>query len=145
MSREIVVQIIVRNRQGEILVCRRGPGARFEQGKWNLPGGHLEMNESLEDCAVRECREETGVAIDRDKLRFYSINSDPSDNPRQKVVVTYIVEIESAQPTNADGIEITEACWIKDVASLSWAFPTQKTLLNSILALLPQESDQAPA
>lgn len=42
MSRYIVVQIIVRTEQGEVLACRRGSGSRFEQGKWNLPGGHLE-------------------------------------------------------------------------------------------------------
>lgn len=77
MSRDIVVQIVVRNRHGEVLACRRGSGSGFEQGKWNLPGGHLEMDESLEECAVRECREETGVTVDKEKLRFIGINSDP--------------------------------------------------------------------
>jgi mutator protein MutT len=135
MSRDLVVQIVVRNPQGEILVCQRGPGSRFEQGKWNLPGGHLEMNESLEECAVRECREETGVTIDKKRLRFIGINSNPEDNPRQKVVVTYVADTDTSQPTSADGDEIAAVRWIKDVDSLDWAFPTQKNLLDSILPL----------
>ena len=132
MSREVVVQIIVMNRHGEILVCRRGPGARFEQGKWNLPGGHLEMDESLEECAARECREETGVVIDADNLRFIGIDSDPQDNPRQKVVVSYVAAVDERQPTIADGDEIDDVCWIGDINSLEWAFPSQALLVKGI-------------
>ena len=32
-------------------------------GTWSVPGGHLEFNESWEECAVRETLEETGINI----------------------------------------------------------------------------------
>lgn len=33
------------------------------EGSWCTPGGHLEFNESIEDCARREVMEETGIHI----------------------------------------------------------------------------------
>lgn len=36
---------------------------RMDNGKWTLPGGTLELNESLIDCAIREVKEETGLNI----------------------------------------------------------------------------------
>jgi len=30
---------------------------------WSLPGGHLEFNEEIETCAIREVKEETGISI----------------------------------------------------------------------------------
>ena len=32
-------------------------------GTWSPPGGHLEQGESVEDCARRECLEESGVSL----------------------------------------------------------------------------------
>ena len=36
---------------------------RMDNGKWTLPGGTMEFNESLIDCAVREVREEAGLDV----------------------------------------------------------------------------------
>lgn len=46
---------------GHILVVERGayPG----KGLWALPGGFLDQNERLRDCAIRELMEETGILL----------------------------------------------------------------------------------
>lgn len=38
------------------------------EGTWSVPGGHLEINESWEDCAAREVFEETGLHITNVRL-----------------------------------------------------------------------------
>ncbi|MCC6484124.1 MAG: NUDIX hydrolase [Armatimonadetes bacterium] len=56
--------VILRGR--EVLLVKRGhaPG----KGLWSVPGGHLELNERLRECAQREAREETGLVVKAERL-----------------------------------------------------------------------------
>ena len=45
---------IVENEEGKILF-------QFRRGKWDLPKGKLDKGETIEECAVREVEEETGL------------------------------------------------------------------------------------
>jgi 8-oxo-dGTP diphosphatase len=56
---------------------------------WSIPGGHLEFDETIEQCAAREVHEETGLIVDN--VRFLAATEDlfPEDN---KHYVTIWVE-----------------------------------------------------
>jgi ADP-ribose pyrophosphatase YjhB (NUDIX family) len=56
---EVVVGAVVVDVRGRVLLVRRGrpPSA----GSWSLPGGHVELGESLDAAIVREVLEETAV------------------------------------------------------------------------------------
>lgn len=63
---------VIIQKDGKILLGKRknSHGA----GEWSLPGGHLEFNESWEDCAMREVREEVGIEIGN--IRFFRATND---------------------------------------------------------------------
>lgn len=46
----------------EILLIKRGKPPHY--GRWMVPGGTLEWGETLEEAAIREVREETGIHIE---------------------------------------------------------------------------------
>jgi len=37
-------------------------------GAWVLPGGHIDLGETFEECAIREIHEETGVQIEMSQV-----------------------------------------------------------------------------
>jgi 8-oxo-dGTP diphosphatase len=58
-------------------------------GTWAFPGGHLEFNESVEECAVREVFEETGIRIKN--LRFGPYTNDIFDKEGKHYVTLFII------------------------------------------------------
>ncbi len=54
---------VIINRDGKILLMKRGEKSQNEKGKWSVPGGALEFGETPQECIVREVKEETNLEI----------------------------------------------------------------------------------
>lgn len=54
---------IVVNDRDEVLVIKRR-----DNGKWEMPGGVLELDETFEEGVIREVHEETGIAVTVERL-----------------------------------------------------------------------------
>ena len=56
-----VVVGVIPERDGLVLLLRRAIEPRY--GSWTFPGGFMEIDETVEECAAREAHEETGVHV----------------------------------------------------------------------------------
>ncbi len=90
--------IIERQKDGRkqiVLVKRKNP-----PHGWALPGGFVDYGETVEEAAVREAREETGLDV-RLKRQFH-VYSDPSRDPRLHTVSVVFIAEADGEPQGAD-------------------------------------------
>ena len=103
--------VIVVNDQGEILMIRR-----TDNGNWAVPGGAIDLGESMTDAAIRETREESG--IDCEITGLVGIYTNPrhvilytSDGEvRQEFSIVLTARAIGGAPTRSD--ESSEVRWV---------------------------------
>ena len=116
-----------------ILANKRGPGLPNKVGLWNCVSGYLDYDETLEEAAVREVFEETGVRLDKSFLIMDNIDSSV-DRERQNVLVRYYTYIgELAEQVvltneNAEPNEVDEVKWIPitEIDKYQWVSETHR-------------------
>ena len=95
--------------QPKVLLIQRG--ADPYKGAWALPGGFMNMDETTEQCAIRELEEETGLKVA--KVHQIGAYSKVDRDPRGRTItVAYLAIIDS--PENVIGQD--------DAAKAEW-FP----------------------
>ncbi|WP_233852577.1 NUDIX hydrolase [Paraburkholderia sp. HD33-4] len=81
MQSVVDVNVLFLNGQGECLFIQRA-NTGFRDGQYALIAGHLEPGESIEECAIRESKEEAGVTVARGALEFKLVMRRDSDTNR---------------------------------------------------------------
>jgi 8-oxo-dGTP diphosphatase len=56
-------KVVVRDEDGRCLVLRRSRNSGGSPGKWEFPGGKVELGENFDVALLREVAEETGLAV----------------------------------------------------------------------------------
>lgn len=112
--------------QGLVLIERLNPPPG-----WALPGGFVEVGESLEQAAIREAKEET--CLDVELLGQFHTYSDPNRDPRMHCISTVFVARATGTPKAEDDAK-SVAIYFKDQLPDVLAFDHRQILedyLNS--------------
>jgi 8-oxo-dGTP diphosphatase len=116
----------------QVLLIRRGMSPY--KGKWALPGGFVRVDETLDDAARRELREETGL---REVFleQLYTFGSVKRD-PRERVVsVAYYALTKPADHTTAASTDAAEAKWFPVSVVPALAFDHAAVLATALTRL----------
>ena len=121
-----------------ILAEKRGPGCPDNVGKWCVPCGYLDYDETAEEGIKREIFEETGIDPKLLGNTYnFGVASDPKDDPRQNVTLRFAVRIENVDDVRTikfskndsakrggEKNEVDELRWIPldEVGNYDWAF-----------------------
>jgi 8-oxo-dGTP pyrophosphatase MutT (NUDIX family) len=131
----VVDVFVLRRRSGEwdALVLERAPGVRCP-GAWETVHGNVEPGERPEQAAIREVREETGLAVER----LYNVTVQPFYLHQQSVVMLAVVfaAVVPDAPLHL-GPEHTRAEWLPiGDAARRFAWPRERANVKDVEVLL---------
>jgi nucleoside triphosphatase len=117
---EPTVGVFIFNQKGEVLLLQshKWPGA------YVVPGGHVELGERIEETAIREAKEETGLDIyDLEFITFQQFIYDPAFwKQRHFIFFDYAARTDSTDVVLND--EAQEYIWIKPKEALKLKLDT---------------------
>jgi 8-oxo-dGTP diphosphatase len=125
----LVTDCVAFDPQHRVLLVRRksDPFA----GCYALPGGFVNIGETVEAACRREVREETGLAIDETQLQLVDVYSNHRKDPRgHSVSVAYTVMVDRPSTPRA-GSDAQRAEWIEDWKSKKLAFNHAEILADA--------------
>lgn len=122
----LTTDCVVFDERGHVLLVRR----KYEpfKGSYALPGGFVEVGETVEDGCRRELKEETGLEVGA--LRLVGVYSTPNRDPRGHTCsIAYLARIARAEPQAGDDAVAAE--WVADWRAEKLAFDHAQILTDA--------------
>lgn len=111
-----LVILTIRDEALHVLLVERGKEPY--EGKLALPGGYVREGETLDQAAVRELGEETGVEGEKLYLEQLRTYGDPGRDPRGRVITVAYLALGPDLPEPVAGTDARDARWVPVEAAL---------------------------
>lgn len=106
------VPIIVHDGKGRILLMKRGPKARDEQGKWDVCGGAVEFGESIDEAVRRELMEELCTEpLDIEFITAYDAHREHEGSKTHWVQIVHTALVNPSKVKIGEPHKIAEIGW----------------------------------
>ncbi len=123
----LATDCVIRDDDGRIVLIRRKHDPF--KGGYALPGGFVDIGETVEAACRREVLEETGLAVG--ELHLIGVYSDPRRDPRgHSVSVAFVTLLPGAERPRA-GSDASAANWVPDWRSVDLAFDHAKIITDA--------------
>ncbi|HEU4494614.1 MAG TPA: NUDIX hydrolase [Rubrobacteraceae bacterium] len=122
---KLMVDVVIPAERGVVLIRRASEPFK---GRWALPGGFVEVGETVEEAADREAAEETGLAVE--VARLVGVYSDPERDPRgHNVSVAFLARVLSGElAASSDAAEVA----VLDPSSVELAFDHARIIQDAL-------------
>ncbi len=104
------VSIVVVSPEGRILLGKRAEKGEVGSFGWNTPGGKVEEGEGIREAAVRELREEAGLEIRPEELKFLGV----IESRFTKHYVTFVFLLECSGIQAKPSEEVMKWKWFRE-------------------------------
>ncbi len=132
--RTIVAQVYVKKENKILMVQENKVG---KKGKWNMPAGKLDNNESVIEAAIRETKEETGIDVD---VKGLIAIQETVSSLGQLIILYFLGEYKSGE-IEFDNEEIADVKWMteKEIKNLDKNTIRGGETIDDILELAKKE------
>jgi ADP-ribose pyrophosphatase YjhB (NUDIX family) len=111
---------------GHLLLIQRGRGP--QAGKWAVPGGKVDLGETIRETAVREVREETGLEVTLGPAIWVGESIGPGDPPEWHFTLIDFV----AKPAGETRVAAAD-----DAAAVRWVTLDEARTMDLTPTMLP--------
>lgn len=120
--------VFTKEKEPKVLLIQRGNEPY--KGCWAFPGGFMNMEETAEECAVRELKEETGLTVNR--IQQIGAYSKVDRDPRGRTIsIAYLAIVDA--PTAVSGMDdAAKAAWFPLSSLPDLAFDHQDIMTDAI-------------
>lgn len=120
--------VFTKEKEPKVLLIQRGNEPY--KGCWAFPGGFMNMEETAEECAVRELKEETGLTVNQ--IQQIGAYSKVDRDPRGRTVsIAYLAIVDA--PTAVSGMDdAAKAAWFPLSSLPDLAFDHQDIMADAI-------------